>query len=39
MDRKAVSFLLLGLLIAIGLGIMIAVANSGEKKTISVDRS
>lgn len=29
----------IGLLIAIGLGIMIAVANSGEKKTISVDRS
>lgn len=29
----------IGLLIAIGLGIMIAVANSGEKKTIEVDRS
>jgi len=29
----------IGLLIAIGLGIMIAVANSGEKKSISVDRS
>jgi hypothetical protein len=29
----------IGLLVAIGLGIMIAVANSGEKKTISVDRS
>lgn len=29
----------IGLVIAIGLGIMIAVANSGEKKTIEVDRS
>jgi hypothetical protein len=30
---------LIGLIIAIGLGIMIAVANSGEKKTIEVDRT
>lgn len=29
----------IGLVILIGLGIMIAVANSGEKKTIEVDRS
>jgi hypothetical protein len=29
---------IIGLVIAIGLGIMIAVANSGEKKTIEVDR-
>lgn len=29
----------IGLVVAIGLGIMIAVANSGEKKTIEVDRS
>ena len=28
-----------GLLAAIGLGIMIAVANSGKKETIEVDRS
>ena len=27
-----------GLLIALGLGIMIAVANSGKKETIEVDR-
>lgn len=27
-----------GLLVAIGLGIMIAVANSGRKETIEVDR-
>lgn len=29
----------IGLLILIGLGIMIAVTNSGEKKTIEVDRT
>jgi hypothetical protein len=29
----------IGLIAAIGLGIMIAVANSGEKKTIEVDRT
>ena len=29
----------IGLVVAIGLGIMIAVTNSGEKKTIEVDRS
>ena len=29
----------IGVVIAIGLGIMIAVANSGEKKTIEVDRT
>lgn len=29
----------IGLVILIGLGIMIAVANSGEKKTIEVDRT
>ena len=27
-----------GLLVAVGLGIMIAVANSGKKETIEVDR-
>jgi len=29
----------IGLVIAIGLGIMIAVSNSGEKKSISIDRT
>jgi len=29
----------IGLVIAIGLGIMMSVANSGEKKTIEVDKS
>ena len=29
----------IGILIAIGLGIMIAVANSGHKENITVDRS
>lgn len=29
----------IGLVIAIGIGIMVAVANSGEKKTIEVDRT
>ena len=28
-----------GLLVAIGLGIMVAVANSGKKETIEVDRN
>ena len=28
----------IGLLIAIGLGIMLAVANSGKKETIEIDR-
>jgi hypothetical protein len=28
----------IGLLIAVGLGIMIAVSHSGEKKTIEVDK-
>jgi hypothetical protein len=28
----------IGLVIAIGIGIMVAVANSGEKKTIELDR-
>ena len=28
-----------GLLVAVGLGIMIAVANSGKKETIQVDKS
>ena len=30
---------LIGLVIAVGLGIMVAVVNSGEKKTIEVDRT
>jgi hypothetical protein len=29
----------IGLVILIGLGIMMSVANSGEKKTIEVDKS
>ncbi len=29
----------IGVVIAIGIGIMIAVGNSGEKKTIEVDKS
>jgi hypothetical protein len=30
---------LIGLVIAVGIGIMVAVTNSGEKKTIEVDRN
>jgi hypothetical protein len=30
---------LIGLVIAVGIGIMVAVVNSGEKKTIEVDRT
>jgi hypothetical protein len=29
----------IGLVIALGIGIMVSVSNSGEKKTIEVDRS
>jgi hypothetical protein len=29
----------IGLLVAVGLGIMVAVANSGKKETIEVDRT
>jgi hypothetical protein len=32
------TWIMIGLVIAIGIGIMVAVANSGEKKTIEVDR-
>jgi hypothetical protein len=31
-------WIFVGLLVAVGLGIMIAVANSGKKETIEVDR-
>jgi hypothetical protein len=30
---------LIGLVIALGIGVMVSVANSGEKKTIEVDRT
>jgi hypothetical protein len=30
---------LIGLVIAVGIGVMVAVVNSGEKKTIEVDRT
>jgi len=30
---------LIGLVIAVGIGIMVSVTNSGEKKTIEVDRN
>jgi len=33
------TWIMIGLVIAIGIGIMVAVANSGEKKTIEVDRN
>lgn len=30
---------IIGLVVALGLGIMIAVANGGEKKTIEIDKT
>jgi hypothetical protein len=30
---------IIGLIVALGLGIMIAVANGGEKKTIEIDKT
>jgi hypothetical protein len=33
------TWMVIGLVIAIGIGIMVSVANSGEKKTVEVDRT
>jgi hypothetical protein len=38
-DQIGTTWTAIGLIIAIGIGIMVAVANSGEKKTIEVDRT
>jgi hypothetical protein len=38
-DQIGTTWMGIGLIIAIGIGIMVSVANSGEKKTIEVDRT
>jgi len=37
LDRIGTTWTLIGIVIAIGFGIMIAVSGSGEKKTVEVD--
>lgn len=39
LERLGTTWTLIGVVIAIGIGIMMAVTGSGEKKTIEVDRS
>jgi hypothetical protein len=39
LDRLGSTWTVIGVVIAIGIGIMMAVTGSGEKKTIEVDRS
>jgi hypothetical protein len=38
LDRVGETWTIIGIVIALGLGIMVAVSGSGEKKTIEVDR-
>jgi peptidoglycan/LPS O-acetylase OafA/YrhL len=38
-DQIGATWTAIGLVIAFGIGIMVSVANSGEKRTIEVDRS
>jgi len=38
LDRIGTTWTIIGVVIAIGIGIMIAVANSGKKETINIDR-
>ena len=38
LDRIGATWTLIGVVIAIGLGIMIAVSNSGSKENIQIDR-
>lgn len=39
LDRIGTEWTLIGVMIAIGVGIMIAVTGSGDKKTIEIDKS
>lgn len=39
LDRIGTEWTLIGVVIAIGVGIMIAVTGSGDKKTIEIDKS
>ncbi len=39
LDRIGATWTIIGVVIAIGLGIMIAVSNSGTKENIQIDRN
>ena len=39
LERLGTTWTVIGIVLAIGIGIMMAVTGSGEKKTIEVDRS
>jgi hypothetical protein len=39
LERIGTTWTVIGIVIAIGIGIMMAVTGSGEKKTIEVDRT
>ena len=39
LERLGTTWTVIGIVIAIGVGIMMAVTGSGEKKTIEVDRT
>lgn len=38
LDRIGTTWTLIGLVIAVGIGIMLSVGSGGEKKTIEIDR-
>ena len=38
LQRVGTTWTIIGVVIAVGLGIMIAVANSGRKETIQIDK-
>jgi hypothetical protein len=38
LDRLGPAWIAIGILIAIGVGIMVSVSSSGEKKTLEIDQ-
>ena len=38
LDRLGPAWVAIGILIAIGVGIMVSVSSSGEKRTVEIDR-
>jgi hypothetical protein len=38
MERIGATWTIIGVVIAVGIGIMIAVANSGKKESINIER-
>jgi hypothetical protein len=37
-ERLGAGWMAIGLVVAVGLGIMVSVANSGKKETLEIDR-